>query len=32
MFLESLKYPSHSFVVKDQVIFGVNAKIVHVDF
>ena len=32
MFLESLEYPSCSFMVKNQVIFGVNAKVVHVDF
>ena len=31
MFLKSLENLSHSFVVENQVIFGVDAKIVHVD-
>ena len=32
MFSKSLEYSSRSFMVKNQVIFGVDAKIVHVDF
>ena len=31
MFPELLEYPSCSFVVKNQVPFGMNAKIVHID-
>ena len=31
MFLKSLENPSHSFVMKSQVPFGVDAKVIHVD-
>ena len=32
MFLKSLKYLLGSFMMEGNVIFSVNAKIVHVDF